>query len=320
MAKILYASRTPVVGVAPLFTRIVNRHFATVGHEARCLTADLGPFGWYARDRVLCPVYHEQDENQRNDCLEWADVVHSFNYSSPRNLSRPDLLGKKPWAHMICGDASQKLRHAWRDVDLPKAKFIVVAEGWHRADGFKRFEPYTLMPLLFDVFDSLHRHFFVGDRWRRASYSPSTRSTAPTKTNTKGYGLVQKALDGFPLDVIEDVLFDVCMQRKSVSWVGVDEVSTPMMHHSGPEWLALGIPCISMYDEFTERTWKDCFGCNEMPFINATMETLRDRVYSILQLNECDMQDIGGELIRWVHRYLNPIKWVERYLGIYDGL
>ena len=93
-----------------------------------------------------------------------------------------------------------------------------------------------------------------------------------------------------------------------------------MMHHSGPEWLALGIPCISHYDDFTERTWKDCFGCTEMPFVNATMDTLHARVESFLSMDEEEMRGMTMECNAWAAAHLDPSVWIKRYMEFYDAL
>lgn len=317
--KIVYTSRTPLAGVCELMCRIVNEY---TEHEARVLNKGPGKHRWYCRPGVEVPRYSIGIRDQINESLEWADVVHCMANVSARYFKRLDLLKKKVWVFQWHGAQIWPFSNVWCKEDFAHVRWIHIGQGWieGQMDFFGPFiEKWGMkvIPNLITVDDEIHRPIPWGGRKCRVAFAPSQSNEG--KVNRKGIPQVTGAVKGLcRLELIQSTPFELCMRKKQASWLGIDEVVTPMYHRSGLEFLSQGVPCICSYTEATERVLLEATGANRMPFLNATSKTLRSLLSSYFRQPEENRAEMGREAREWIEKYYHPRDLVKRHLEVYE--
>lgn len=326
--KILYASRSPLAGVCELMARCINEYFPE--HEARVLNRGPGKHRWYCRAGVDFKRYRLSAKDQRDEALEWADLVHCMANVSARSMDRRDLLQKKVWVFQWHGAQIWPFERVWREPDYPFVRFIHIGQGWiERQPHFFRqfFDRWgaKVVPNVISADDALHRPLSWKDRRDQIGFAPST--TKVKAVNRKGIQETTHALRGGPerksvwkLDLISHASFENCLRRKRVCRLGIDEIVTNLYHRSGLEFLSQGTPCICRFDEHTERALKEATGSRVMPFIFATPNDLRHVVrHYATKITDEERQEKGRLAREWIEVYYHPrILLQQHYLSIYN--
>jgi hypothetical protein len=309
--RVLVVDASMVRGFAERLCSAVNEGGR---HQARCLIAG----SWYDQSTwngdfsPKSPVYSLREKGSVAECLEWADLVHFLQATSYRTIGRTDLIGRKAAAWQVFGSVDQRWEvygPIWTDADRSKIRQGVVAEGWSRDRYWSRWE-HAELPGLFTIWDRHHQPLPIWKRGRQASFAPMSKKSAAAP---KAYRETQDALRRLPLDLMHRIPWDDCMRRKARAWVGIDEVVTPMVHFSGFEYLALGVPCLSSFDEATERSVREATGADRLPFLNASLATLRVEVERCLAAKDEEWAARCVEVRKWMERHYDPREGVKRY-------
>lgn len=313
--KVLYVDQVGTRGVAEKFLRCMRRYHAPE-HEARAAVS----YSFFDREAKKLPsgLVDVRDREQVRASLEWSDVVHLIHQTSYRSLGLADWLGKRPTVYqrftlLDKGDWYPKL---WQPEDFQHLKLALVAEGWQRYPLWRGLD-YTILPAPFPIEDPEYRPVPVSRRKRQACFTPMSKKAGPPAP--KAFDQTVEALNGVKLDVVHRKPFALCMARKAVSWVGIDEAETPVIHFSAFEFLALGVPCVSLFDELTERTVMEATGAASLPLLNADIASLRVAVDGVLALPAERMEEISTELRGWMERHMHPRDVLARYLELYRG-
>lgn len=309
--KILYASTTPTRGIAEKFVRAVNEY---TEHEARGLISR--SFFDRERSRFDPPLYQIGDPALRDACLDWADVVHLIHETSPASLGRRDILGKKPvfYQRFTLIDKGRWYLKIWPEEDLARVRLLLVAEGWQRYSLWKD-KTYKMLPAIFPIDDPSHTPIPVAKRKHVVTFATMNAKDGPPAP--KGLLKTKRELEGLGLDLIFRVPFEECMRRKAASWVGIDEVVTPILHFSAFEYLSLGVPCLSWYDEISMQTVLEATGASYLPILNTDLSDLFSATSSVLLKDDAWMEEKSVELRRWMEKYMHPRKVIEQYVELY---
>jgi hypothetical protein len=292
---------------------------ATLGHETRALT----PSTWDpdirhldARRSKVGRAWWIGDRALIDECLEWCDCAHFLYSSSLKDLGRPDLLGKKPlvW-HLPTKWKPGFMRHFPED-SHKHYRFVFSAEGWDRYELPPwRWKP---IPVLFPIDEPLWRPIPFEKRQRRVTMTPrlttdvwcDKRVPAP-----RGVPELKKALAGLDFEVISGVSWARAMKAKASSWLGIDDVVSPLVHFSGFEYLSLGVPCLNRSDEHMRRQLWEITG-GPWPFVEACMETVHQNVMQLLDPGELIKAKVWSR--EWMEKYYSAALMAPRYVELYQ--
>lgn len=295
--------------------RVVREH---TEHEARSICQDVKKHAWYLRPGVDAPTCKLSEREKVHEWIEWADVIHCMANASPRILGVPDLLTKKIWVFQWHGMQILRWDMLFKPGDERFVRWAHIGQGWieysRQQAFFARFNP-TILPNVITIDDEIHTPTPFRNRSpRRVAFSPSTFAQS---ANQKGVDVVRGACKGFDLDLIHGASFEACMRRKAKAYVGIDEVVTPLYHRSALEFLALGVPCLESWGPAAARDLKEATGAEEVPFLPAKPETLRQTLRKVL--SDVDtLEGAGAECRAWMEKYYHPRDLIGRYLKFYE--
>lgn len=315
--KVLIISDDPVRGASETIVWGLDKY---TDIEARGLSKQSKR--WALADWEPGRFWNIHDRRQREEALGWADVCHFLHSQSYRTIGRPDLIGKKPAVWQMFTQWDKGTREAewypklWKKEDFPHIRRALIAEGWGRYNLWEGHE-YKLLPMIFPLWTHILPDW-EQEPIRQVSFATMSRKkglVAPKAVR----GTI-RALKGVRLDWCFRVPWKECVERKRRSWVGIDEVETPIFHFSGFEYLALGVPCISRYDMRSENDLKAVTGAAAIPFIDAEMGTLRETCEAILDI-PLDIWNEERKMARnWMSTYYEPSKMIRHYVDLYQKL
>lgn len=336
--KILFSSKSPLAGVCELMARCINLYYPGI-HEARVLNAGARRHRWYCRpadpqekgvadSSPLVPRYDVNNQAHVDECLEWADVIHCMANVGVNFFKRDDLLDKKLWVYQWHGAQVWSFDRVFSPRHFKKVRWIHIGQGWiesskRQADFFRPFfEKFgaKVVPNVITADDPLHMPMPWDERKPKVCFSPSNRND--NAVNGKGIAVVEKSWKGVQRDLIAGVNFEECLRRKRDAHLGIDEVSSPMYHRSGLEFLSQGVPCICSYSAEAERLLKDATGAFEMPFIQCPRndpKALRSRIRAHLGLPDRERWSLSVQARAWIETYYHPRMIIQRHVDIYEG-
>lgn len=315
--KILFASATAHNGLHERMTAIVNRY---TEHEARCLS----PMIWVGRRRFNATFDHEgvvysiENKRHKNALLEWADVIQFIYTCSLSTLGRRDLLGKKVCAWYLALKWKPAFMEQFPGDDMSRYKLVAPPEGW---DRFPRGGTnWHSVPFPIPIEDPL----FTPVPWKerkgwismspRFSHQNQNEVSAPRKADK-----VQRKLSGTKFNLIFHQPYETCMALKAQSALGVDDLVQPLIHGSANEYLSLGVPVLNMIDGHIERSIKDTYGCDTIPFLDANLATVRGKVDEFFSRPKAEQERAAIETRAWAEANLHPAKTIKRYMEIYQS-
>lgn len=119
--------------------------------------------------------------------------------------------------------------------------------------------------------------------------------------------LKEKYSDKFEYDIITNVSLEDCLARKAQCNVFIDEVITGSYHRSGLEGLALGKLTICNISPGVQQAIKSCTGSDHLPFMNMTINNLKDDLSDIIENYSVEkINKIGAENRKWMEKYWTP--------------
>jgi hypothetical protein len=318
--RIAYVSLTHHAGVPERMAIAVNQY---TGHEARALV----PGPWLAGKSMFRPgrtpdhLWDVRDVAQRDECLEWADVIHAIYNCSLDKLGRPDLGGRKLFVW--------HLATRWHPVFMTlfpttrPNRLVVSAEGWTRygLPSLAGSEAWGILPNVFLLDDPLYQPCPFGRRVRYASMSPRVgvdeNASGEPIAAPRMVPSVKEQLKGLAFHTYRSLEFEDCMRRKRRTWIGIDDVVNPLVHQSGFEYLAMGVPCVNLSDRHLKEEVARATGAVGWPFFEADMAHLRPVVAKALAAGG-EWQVLGADMRRWMERAMHPRDVIGRYVDLYD--
>lgn len=259
------------------------------------------------------PFRDVKDPAHVDDCLRWADVVHFMNHASPRTIGRPDVLRADKvivWQAFICW--SENLDRSWPVEDRERARSAAVAEGWDRY--LRDVWPAKNLPMLYDLKDPKLRPIAHGERIRRVVWA---FMRSPHDPDEKGLVWLEKEFASVEHDGITRASFVDCLRRKAVAWVGLDDFKTPILHNSGFEFLALGVPCMRLWDEGSSAALAEVTGGAPIPFVRASQEEVRAEAFRWLAMPADEHAQACVAARDWMERHYDGRKLAVRYVEFY---
>lgn len=328
--KVVYMAKTPLAGVCEKMARAVNEYLKP--HvEARVLNCGPGKHRWYCRKpKELVPHYSIKNPAAVEDCLRWGDVFHCMANVGIRSpffdpYSPVRMLKKKRWVYQWHGAQIWPFELVFKPEDYPFVKFLHIGQGWVEstkeqaeffAPFFERFGAET-MPNIVMADDPLHRPKPWAERLDRVGFAPSQKNESAV--NRKGIAVTRANMRGVKPDIIMGVPFEECLKRKSKCKLGIDEIVTPMYHLSALEFLCQGTPVICSYTDKTEEVLKDATGCDRMPFLNCSPDTLQIMLDGWRDLSEEEREAMGKDARAWIDEFYHPRQLIERYVEHYQS-
>lgn len=163
------------------------------------------------------------------------------------------------------------------------------------------------------------------DKIIRIGYSPSTLEPT-SKWADKGYSETIPILnrikelykDKVELDIITNVSLEVCLARKSMCNIFIDEVKTSSYHRSGLESMAMGIATICSTNKSVEEVLLRSSGAKNNPFINVYYYDLESKLIDLIESGLDDILDIGYKTRLWMETNWDPEIIANEYIKIYE--
>jgi len=325
--NILYMSKTSLAGVCQKMARVVNAYCAPA-HSARVCNSGPGYHTWYCREpKSLVPQYDIKNHDHVKECIEWADVIHCMANVGVRSVffhrfDKQALLKSKVWVHQWHGAQIWNFRTVWEPEDYRHVKFIHIGQGWMQTqmDFFGPFIEHwglKVVPNIITSDDQLHQPSPWHSRKDKTGFAPSNQKE--DVVNYKGVQKTLNAMRGTQYDLIMGNPFERCMKRKNKCKLGVDEVFTPMYHLSGLEFLSQGTPCVCSMNKETEDTLRRVTGCDRIPFISATIDSLKAVVRRYWDGRDDLRMEMGRDARSWFDEFYHPRQLIERYIDVYEG-
>ncbi|MCK4873039.1 MAG: hypothetical protein KAS72_09970 [Phycisphaerales bacterium] len=330
--NILILSRTPLCGIPLQLARALNRH---TPHHAHCVVLR----GDYDNGRVFDVdlIRSEMHTADFQGLLDDADVVHFFNYVhlDSREFGvnfREFTAGKRFCIQYHSQPEHIALHSGFRDtcdvIAKDHTQIFVTAEYLRLYDAAVSIPIPIIIPLDDERFRAV-RKWSETDGKIHIAYAPAL----PTEVipgweiwTSKGYTPTCRALESLARDVnnvqvhvIENIPHrDCCLMRQQCD-IAIDEVVSGAYHTNSLETLAMGVATVCHIDAVTEEVNSRITGADEHPWIDATLDTLRDvlaeTVADVDRLRERQRYSRW-----WMETYWNESRLAELYSGLYEGL
>lgn len=154
------------------------------------------------------------------------------------------------------------------------------------------------------------------------AYSPST-SIQINRWSDKGYAETLPILMWIQencnaeVDIIKNVPWKECIERKRRASIVIDECKTGSFHLSGLEGLALGKVTFCFLNEEVENALKKYTGSDTVPFENCHHTKLKDRLQEMLRLDPSEIYQRGLKNREWMERYWHPALITREFEQLY---
>jgi glycosyltransferase involved in cell wall biosynthesis len=144
---------------------------------------------------------------------------------------------------------------------------------------------------------------------------------APSSRRRKGTEHVIAACDGLDadLELVEDLHHEEARVRYRAADIVVDQLNAGWYGLFAIEAMALGKPVVTfLHDEAVRRT-EEAFGVR-VPIVNASKESLRDRLAELVAAGPAERRRIGAESRAYVEQVHDIERIADRLLALYARL
>lgn len=321
--NIVHLSTTPLAGSPYNISTALDTY---TKHNSRHIC--VYPYA-YNKRTFLSDLIWESDKELSMSVLKKADIVHCHHvfhtehspFGNLREICKKDTIFLRQFHSAPTGIPN----HLLNIIDEDPLPSFVNAQHSERYFPKSRIVPNIV---LIDKSDfkrttPIIKHFI--------SYSPSVKRSAwfsanpDQRWNTKGYPETVSLLKtlsnklNFSFDIVYNVPWQECIERKSRTAVTIDEVVTGSYHLSSLEGLALGKPTLAFLDERTQNVLKQVTGANWLPWVNLYLDELEVFIEHFF----CDeklIQQIGERSKKWIKKYWHPKKMIKHYVDGYKLL
>lgn len=180
---------------------------------------------------------------------------------------------------------------------------------------------------IIDLDDELYKYVDKSTNIRIA-FSPSTLLPRGNRTySSKAVPETKQILDNMvrkfnnvEIDIISNTSFEMCMRRKSVCVIHIDECVTKSYHRCTLEGLAQGAVTICSMDDEVESIFKKVSGSDMLPVDNVWLDDLEGHLNGLVGLGRKNLIHRGKKNKEWMRKYWNPKDIVAEYEKIYDNI
>lgn len=315
--RILHLSDTPLSGAPLRLHSLLNKYDAA---ESRYIM-------WQTRaghrfyGEPTASAYSHREELEYL-IYQWSDIIHFHNRWRRQEVFKALHLSP-PRKPSIIHFHSPRASEDFSD-ELASGLPIVCPAQYH-----PRVFPEVsyILPNVVDIYDTAYIREYIPEGPLTVSYAPSNAHLPKNSWDDKGYWAVAPVLKRLHLkgEVNYQLIFkkplDEVMQLKRLAHIGVDTVSNfcKSYHLSTLEYLSLGVPCITSYDDLIEKTVKDLTGCTTLPWVNASPDNFY-KVLGGLIKNKENMICLSNDVRGWMTTYWNPSVLCKHYISMYKSL
>jgi hypothetical protein len=177
-----------------------------------------------------------------------------------------------------------------------------------------------------DIFDSVFMPKYY-DKKIRIGYAPSNTNVISAWAD-KGYNetipILQKIKSEYKnkvdIDIITDTPLNVCLVRKSLCNIFIDEVKTGSYHRSGLEGLAMGEVTICSVSPEVERVMVTAANAPNQPFVNIYYQDLYSKLTELIESGLNNILEEGWKSRHWMEQYWHPEIIANEYIKIYENI
>jgi hypothetical protein len=144
---------------------------------------------------------------------------------------------------------------------------------------------------------------------------------APSSRRRKGTEHVVAACEGLDVDlrIVEGVRHDEAFAHYREADIVVDQLNAGWYGILAIECLALGKPVLTFLDDRARLRTEEAFG-TDVPLVNVTSETLRDRLAGLVEAGPPEWGRIGEASRAYVERVHDVERVADALVELYEGL
>ena len=230
------------------------------------------------------------------------------------------IFGRKSLSIFLNKKKSQFVKKFCSKKNDPIKQMVI---GQYQAT-LSEFKSYKIMKNIIDFNKEIYNVNILKNNKIKIGYSPSiTKKSTRSIWETKGYRrtiyIIKNIakLYNIDYDIITNVPFKECLERKSRCNIIIDECVTGSYHKSALEGLALGKMTICSISNEVEQVIKNASGSNTIPFQNIWITELEIELKKIISLGSKYINSKGLENRLWMEKYWDPKKIATEYTDYY---
>lgn len=320
---VVHISRSPLAG-API--RMINALNEYTDYEARLINTNPDCYGkrTFPEDLVW-----KKDRDICLDLISRADIIHFHHYFDLEN----NFLGVN-----FLKDTKKDckfLRHYHTDLNTLTSGDKQLAEEFTK-DSLNRvviphypertFLDSHILPNIIPIYDENMKPKQINNKKVKVLYSASTKASRhEERWATKGYPEVTKKLKylskklDFEYIELFGVPYEKAMKIKQTADIIIGDIVTGSYHLTELEALSQGKVVISYLDARSVMTLINVVGCDDLPFVNATLDELNNILKELIE-NKALREEIGAFSRDWIEKYYDDKVLVNKFVEVYDKI
>ena len=319
--NIVHLSTTPLAGSPYSISTALSRY---TEHNSRHICIDPNAY-----DQRIFPtdLTWKNDKEESFEILTNADIVHCHHlfhtkyspFGNLREICKKNTIFLRQFHSAPSGIPKNLLNIIHED---PLPSFV-------NAQHPERYFPDSKLVPNIVLIDKSNYNIISSEPSTFVTFSPSVKKSAwhtskPEKRwETKGYPETVSILSNlskrlnFKFDIIFNVPWESCVERKSNSRVTIDEVVTGSYHLASLESLALGKPTLAYLDERIIDVIKEITGANWHPWLNVKLEDMEILLEHLFK-DELLTSQLGELSNIWFENFWQARDLINHYIAGYD--
>lgn len=320
MIKVVHITENPIAGAPINLSKALNKYQGDKVSSVHIAQSDRNENRIFDSDIIIDQV----SEHFLRHTLEQADIIHLHNFYQNQHLFRKHpmlwdivMRKKRVWqCHSQRSTSWVKLTDALED---KKMKHLVIGQYHPR-----EWPECEVVPNVIDIWaPELMPDWTVKNDIPRVVFSPS-RINCPG-WDDKSYAEVKPVLqqlvdeNKITAEIIYDKPFAECLARRRKADIGIDEIKTGSFHLTSLECLSSGLVTVAGLDEIQVKTLKDLTGSNNLPWLVARPENLKEKIESVCQ-DVIRLRKLRENSRLWMEQFWEPKLLTRKFVTIYEGL
>lgn len=326
--NVLHLAKTSLAGAPIRIVEALNKYTNYSARLATYLPITLPNGEYMFREDITW-----QNPKQRSELLELAknaDIIHMHHYMNT-DLTNPFMIDfnkiTKPTckilrhfhsSHSYIAKTEIRFEDNYQKDNLPK---VVIPHYPERT-----FMNLDIVPNIIPIKEPLYMPCETNNTKLKIVYSASNKASRKSdRWATKGYPEVSAVLkqlsEKYDFEYIEinNLTFTKAMEIKKQADIVIGDVVTGSYHLTELEALSQGKPTITYLDGRSVMTFMNTFKTQDIPFINANIDSLEQVISDLISDREF-LKQIGKFSRAWIEKYYDDSVLINKFVEIYDKI
>lgn len=326
--NVLHLAKTSLAGAPIRIVEALNKYTNYNARLATYLPITLSDGQYMFKEDITW-----QNPNQRSEILELvknADIIHMHHYMNT-DLSNPFMIDLNKVTKPNC----KFLRHFHSSHDYISKTEIRFEDNYQKDKLPKVVIPHypertflnlDIVPNIIPINESLYTPYETNNTKLKIVFSASNKASRKSdRWATKGYPEVSDLLRQLSLKYnfeyieINNITFAEAMKIKQQADIVIGDVVTGSYHLTELEALSQGKPTITYLDGRSVMTFMNTFKTQDIPFINANIDSLEQVISDLISDREL-LKQIGKFSRAWIEKYYDDSILINKFVEIYDNI